>query len=147
MVDLIVSLQERGLTRGVLALKRRRSVVAGETHQFIVPVLGVDETIEALASGAAQVGSLGSATAPSIAALGAGTSEEAEVDAPAPPAEALASSDDLIIDAEIVDDGIDELDKPELVRRLSALGLPTNGDEDALRQRLAEATAPFEAAS
>jgi hypothetical protein len=112
MVGLIQSLQERGLTRGVLALKHRRSVTAGETHRFIVPVLGVDETIDALASGAAQVGALGSAaTVPPVAALSAGEPEEerdAAPDVETPPAPNL---DDEVIDAEVIDDHAD-LEQP-----------------------------------
>lgn len=73
MVDVIQSLQDRGLTRGVLGLKHRRSVHAGETNRFIVPVLGVDETVEALAAGAARLGALPDA-AP-VAALGPGAEE------------------------------------------------------------------------
>lgn len=74
MVGLIQSLQERGLQRGVLALKHRRSVTAGETHKFIVPVLGVDDTLEALAAGAARLGAL-PAAGEELKAIGAGSEE------------------------------------------------------------------------
>lgn len=81
MVDLIQSLQERGLTRGVLALKHRRSVTAGETHKFIVPVLGVDETVEALAAGSARLGALPSSNGNgAVAAIGAGSEGGGEDD-------------------------------------------------------------------
>lgn len=122
MVELIQSLQERGLTRGVLALKHRRSVTAGETHKFIVPVLGIDETIEALASGGARVGSLPASTQPSAGEL-----------EPAPPAD----PDDEVVDAEIVDAN-QTTDRRFLVQALHDLGLPTNGTVEVLRERLAQ---------
>lgn len=49
MVELIRSLQDRGLTRGLLRIESRRQVTAGETRQFKVPVLGIDASVEALA--------------------------------------------------------------------------------------------------
>jgi hypothetical protein len=88
MVELIQGLQERGLTRGVLALKPRRSVVAGQTRQFIVPVLGVEDSLEAIASGAAQLGAIAE---PSMAELDAGDAQPAH-------------DEDEIVDAELVDD-------------------------------------------
>lgn len=125
MVDLIQSLQERGLTRGVLALKHRRSVIAGETHKFIVPVLGVDETMEALAAGAAQVGALPpSTTAGELergSDSGADPSEADGAAADVSPA-AASNSDDDIVDAELVDQPSRteplESAEPEVIGRL-----------------------------
>lgn len=102
MVSLIQSLQERGLTRGVLALKHRRSVSAGETHRFIVPVLGVDETIDALASGAAQVGALPSSAMPPAGELEAG--DENVITEPMGDHGFGTGEDDEPVDAEIVED-------------------------------------------
>ena len=114
MVDLIATLQDRGLTRGVLALKQRRSVQAGETHQFIVPVLGIDESLEQIALGAAQVGALPSATVPELEVGANPDSPQVE-----PPALTLAdgvaptSAHDQIIDAELVpDDGLAQMLDP-----------------------------------
>lgn len=120
MVDLILGLQDRGLTRGILALKHRKTVTAGQTHRFIVPVLGVDETIEALAAGTAQVGSLGSGNGhvPTAGELGAGSSEGGEDSprgdlvgsegvagaTPAPATSPPSDPDDEPVDAEIVDE-------------------------------------------
>lgn len=110
-VDLICSLQERGLTRGVLRLEHRTSVSGGKTRKFVVPVLGVDESMDALAAGAASVHGLGaSSTAP---ALGAGSSEGAPhpigAEEPVPthtaPGHAPSdTTDDEVIDAELVED-------------------------------------------
>lgn len=111
MVALIQSLQDRGLTRGVLALKHRRSVTAGETHRFIVPVLGVDETVEALAAGDARLGALPPTSAPmpaieqrSSAGEGVGNSPSSTEEAGSIPApDASPAVDDSIVDAEVVE--------------------------------------------
>jgi hypothetical protein len=124
MVDLIKSLQDKGLTRGVLALKQRRSVVAGQTHQFIVPVLGVEDSIEEITAGVAQVGSL---PAPAARELGVGApSAPAEVAAAPPqqhvaeapePSARVASLDDQVIDAELVEDDPPDLPDDPMTER------------------------------
>lgn len=109
MVDLIQSLQDRGLTRALLAIEHRKSVTAGETHRYTIPVLRVADTLDALASGAARVNGLGAgSTAP---ALGAGSSEGDAVETePAGSDGAVGngsghpSDDEDIVDAEVVDD-------------------------------------------
>lgn len=58
MVEMIQSMQGQGLTYATLALKHRRSVSAGKTHRFIIPVLGIPASIESLAAGGQQLGSL-----------------------------------------------------------------------------------------
>jgi hypothetical protein len=154
MVDLIQSLQERGLTRGVLALKHRRSVTAGETHKFIVPVLGVDETLDALAAGAAQVGALPSSAAPPAGELGAGevgggdgrneSAPPGQDDSPEKEPVAPTDPDDDVIDAEIISTlDVASMDKPALVAALNELELSTAGSIEVLRERLTEATAAF----
>lgn len=108
MVALIQSLQERGLTRGVLALKHRRSVAAGQTRKFIVPVLGIDENIEALAAGGARVGALPSADVMGELEQGSSAGEEVGY-SPSSAAEAgsIPASDaapvEVITDAEVVE--------------------------------------------
>jgi hypothetical protein len=70
MVDLIQSLQTRGITRAILRLEHKQSRQAGVTRKFIVPTLGLDASAEALVAGQATVGALG---APAVAQIGAGT--------------------------------------------------------------------------
>lgn len=59
MVELVQSLQQRGLTRGLLALEHRKSVSGGKTRRYIVPTLRVDGSMDQLASGEMQVSALG----------------------------------------------------------------------------------------
>lgn len=113
MVEAIQSLQAKGLTRGVLRVDSRTQTIAGVTRHFKVPVLGVDATADELASGQATLGALGAgAPTPAVAAVGeieaggaptpqgpSGAVDE-PASAPLPP-----SSDDDVIDAEIVEDG------------------------------------------
>ena len=103
-VELIQSLQERGLTRGVLRLEQRVSKAAGETRRFVVPVLGVSESMDALAAGAAQVQALGASSPMAEIEPGANQATEPRQSSPAT-AEAVApGSDDDVVDAEVVDD-------------------------------------------
>jgi len=112
MVELVQSLQSKGLTRAILRIESRRQVVAGQTRQFKVPVLGVDETVEALAAGAARLGSIG-------AYVPMGEIESGEVgDREAPRGDSLvvqqveslpcpspdSNLDDVIVDAEVVEE-------------------------------------------
>lgn len=112
MVELIRSLQDRGVVRGLLRVEARTQVLGGKLHEYMVPVLGVDESVDALAAGAARLGALG---AGSVAALGTGEIEEVAVGA-APQGDTAevatdgattgpgpTSSDDDIVDAELVD--------------------------------------------
>lgn len=131
MVDLIQTMQERGLTRGVLALKQRRSVVAGQTRRFTVPVLGVDETLNALASGAAQVGSL---PAPAMAELAPAPVVEVEV----VEGEPMASEDEHHILRQAIGFLDDEV-KPAFVQWWNEQGLPSIKDSDALTSRQCDA--------
>lgn len=102
MVDLIRSLQDRGLTKGLLRIESRRQVVAGQTRQFKVPVLGIDESVEALAAGAARLGAIDTGSSVPIGELAAGPSEGGDEGAAHPPAS--PPSDDDVVDAEIVDE-------------------------------------------
>ena len=151
MVELIQSLQESGLTRGVLALKHRRSVVAGQTNRFIIPVLGVDESLEGIAAGMAQMGALPSHTPPA-GEIGSGNAPtgDGEDGGPADNAAAVSTSpdpvveDDGIVDAELVDDAptVDELKalisaaKVDVMPWLKSHGLPLPArmSEDQRRQ-------------
>lgn len=145
MVDLIRSLQDRGIVRGLLRIESRRQVVAGQTRQFRVPVLGIDESVEALASGRSQLGYLGTGSS-AAGELGAGSSEgeghpgDGTVDGgDAGEASTVASPSDLddeVVDAELVDrtladllpEGVSEGRALAVARRVSdtlGLDLPT----------------------
>lgn len=92
MVGMIQQLQSRGLTRGLLGLQQRTS--RGGQRKFAVPVLRIDASMDALASGDAQVRALAPAQ-PARAALDPG---RMEVDP-----ERDAYEDDGVVDGEVVD--------------------------------------------
>lgn len=71
MVDAIRDLQDAGIVRGVLSLKPHQQTLAGETRKFLVPTLGVDASMEALAGGGGMVAAL-PAPPPDVAALASG---------------------------------------------------------------------------
>lgn len=102
MVDLIQSLQSRGITRATLRLEHKQSMQAGVKRKFIVPVLGLDETVEALVAGEASVGALGG---PAVAQIGAGTATQA------PPGDGPPAPDDPPV-------GISESEEPDGVNGL-----------------------------
>lgn len=105
MVELIRTLQDRGIVRGVLRVEARHTVTGGQTRDFMVPVLGVDESVDALAAGAARMGALGAA-AGSLPALGAGTGLDHVNPADADYADVWPrpGEDDEPVDAELVDE-------------------------------------------
>lgn len=118
MVDLIQSLQDRGLTRALMALEQRKQVKGGKTRHFIIPVLRVADSLDAIASGAMQVGAGSVAeigTAPADRpALGSGTSGGGDEHPTSPPEDigpgpdaspppAPPPIDDDVAEAEIVD--------------------------------------------
>lgn len=90
MVELIQSLQARGLTRALLAIEHRKSVSGGQTRRFTIPVLRVAESMDALAAGVARVGAI---EGPARPALEAASDPDDEV------------TEDEVIDAEIVPEG------------------------------------------
>lgn len=97
MVEMIQSLQQRGVTRGLLSLAERKSVVQQQgkptTVKFVVPALALDEDIEELAAGASRLAALAPANVAELAA--------------APPHEPMVMTDDPmyddVIDGEIID--------------------------------------------
>lgn len=107
-VALIQSLQQQGLTRGVLRLEHRVSKAAGQTRRFVVPVLGVSESLDALAAGAARVGAIGAGSSAAVAEIGSGvghTEMTAPVGSPSDrPASAIPDPDDEVVDAELVEE-------------------------------------------
>lgn len=113
MVEAIRQLQDRGIVRGLLRLEQRTQVLAGRTNKFAVPVLGIDETVEALAAGHARLGAIGAGSSPPVPELGPGTSEgedqppagtDGEVTTPDRAASPSAALDDEVVDAEIVEE-------------------------------------------
>lgn len=114
MVDLIRSLQDRGIVRATLRVEWRKQVAAGQTKDFAVPVLGVDQSLDQLAAGHARLTQLDAA--PQTAGeLEAGPSEP---DAPVTPGP--FDTDDDVIDAEVVDGAIDQAAVTALVGGLNA---------------------------
>jgi hypothetical protein len=102
MVDLIQSLQAKGITRATLRLEHKRSVRAGDTRKFIVPVLGLDESVEALVAGDAAIGRL-TAGAPAVAQIEAGgPADGAHGEESIPPPHPPASLNDQLRKAEVV---------------------------------------------
>lgn len=131
MVDLIRDQQAKGLQYATLAIKHRRSVQAGQTRRFLVPVLGMGVSIEQLAAGAANVGGLGAGAAageigagqpaPTVGELSAGATEVAppgEHPEPSPAPRALDPDDD-VVDAEVIDGPTDDLIDRERVITLA----------------------------
>lgn len=101
MVEMIQSLQAKGLARAMLAFEKRTTVKNGRKNNFIVPVLRLAGTPEQLAAGALSVGAI-AALGPAQADTEAGETHTttAEMSSGGP----SAPSDDDIVDAEIVDD-------------------------------------------
>lgn len=157
MVAMIDSLQTEGIQRAVLRIERKRSVQAGQTRKFPVPTLGLDASIEQLMAGEAAVGRLsaaavpeieagpmppdpvGGSPAPDVLSVGSAESEEPsgvhdvitiEGDPPAPPESfnaQLSSAVEDVVEAEIVDEALDEL--------RSAIGLvPGLGEARVLKR-------------
>lgn len=93
MVDMIQSLQQRGIVRGILTLAERSSVKDGKTSKFAVPALALDQDIEALASGQAHLQALAPAP-PEVRGLSA---------VPHPSTLDVGDGDDVPVDAEVVD--------------------------------------------
>lgn len=102
MVDMIHEAQGAGLQYATLSLKHRRSVSGGQTRKFLVPVLGVDATVEQMVSGDTRLKALPTSEAPALS----------------------AGSDDDEVEAEI----IDEVISPADADRIRALVL-SGGDE------------------
>lgn len=109
MVDLLQDQQSKGLAVGLLRLERRQS--QGGSHRFVVPCLGIAESLEGLLAGRARL-----TAGPPLPQIEAG--------APVPtPAGALASDDD-VVDAEIVEDD------PEIAEADAMLRSGHAGDVD-----------------
>lgn len=101
LVEMLRQVQADGILEFQLALDPRHKVRAGETRRYVVPVVKVPHTMEALASGQARMaGTLGAAAAAEI-----GPGPAAVTEAPALAAESAPVApdpDDEVIEAEIV---------------------------------------------
>jgi hypothetical protein len=104
MVDLIRSLQERGLTRALLAIEHRKS--AQTRKPFTIPVLRVADSLDRLAAGAARVTSI--QPAPTMTEIGPAPAETPIDETPESTAAAPPDLDDEVIDAVIVEDDDDQ---------------------------------------
>ena len=126
MVDVIQSMQAKGMPYATLGLKHRRSVAAGKTSKFLVPVLGLAVSPEELMAGAANMGSIGQgAPAPAIGS-GEITPPPARPALPEP-----ADLDDEYVDAEVVVDGPPLADAEalaELQRQIDQLDTDSKAD-------------------
>lgn len=100
MVEMIVSLADRGLTVALLALEKRTVTTGGQTRHFVVPVLRIPATLQQLAAGQAGLAGLSPAGS-SPAAIEAGQDRESYSDTQDRDSYV---PDDGIADAEIVDD-------------------------------------------
>jgi hypothetical protein len=129
MVDLLLEQQDRGLVCGLLRVEHRWS--QGGHNRFVVPALGLSESLLGLVSGRARLGALPGAE-PAVPALNAGSADQAG-SAPAGPGDGHgaqgdpatsrgavetpvpgADLDDEVIDAEVIlslDEMIAELDQ------------------------------------
>ncbi len=107
MVDLIQGLQAKGIQRAVLRVERREQRIAGRTNKFVVPVLGLDASVEQLAAGSTALGEIAPAQ-PDLPALGSGSLVPAEPEFHDQNDEddgtAYAQDDDdEVVDAEVVE--------------------------------------------
>jgi hypothetical protein len=106
MVDMVQSMQTKGLAYALLGLQQKRSVQAGETRRFIVPVLGIPASIEQLAAGGSRLASLPSGSVAELESGPSGASED--------PSLLVEAPDEEIHDAEIVEDPQPDVDGPAL---------------------------------
>lgn len=106
MVELIRSLQDRGIVRATMRVEWRRQVLAGQTREFAVPVLGIEQSLQELAAGHARLGALTAAQGQAVAAIGAGDTQPADAGSPGVGGAPSPSPDpdDQVVEAEVVDD-------------------------------------------
>lgn len=151
MVELIQNLQAKGITRAVLRVERREQRIAGQTRKFVVPVLGLDASVEQLASGSTALGQIAGPEPERLAlAAGNGHTEDRELEADSGDrTEYTHGADDEVVDAELVDDepetvviddrevvASDDPPKPARMKRMMAL-LGGAGIDDDIRHKWA----------
>lgn len=135
MVEAILQFAQRGFTRATLALEQRTSVQNGKTMHYVVPVLRPEVSLQALMDGEGGMKAL--AKAPNLVAIE--TEKAAERMAAVLPNIDIDTSwednDDVIVDAEIVEEARDEPSVPET----SGTAGPASSTSD--EQPMAEAMA------
>jgi len=118
MVDLIQGLQAKGIQRAVLRVERREQRIAGRTNKFVVPVLGLDASVEQLAAGSTALGQIGAAPE-QLRELTAASEVDGGLDAEAPAengrTEYAHADDEEVVDAEVLDEEPVVVDGRELV--------------------------------
>lgn len=150
MVDMIQALQAKGIVRGLLRVERREQRIAGRTNKFVVPVLGLDASVEQLAAGSAAIGQLSSVPT-DLPALGTGSTVPAEPEFhdqndEDDVARYPQDSDDEVVDAEVVEESVviegremvpsDNPPSPGRLKRLMAMLGPA-GIDDSIRHQWA----------
>lgn len=109
MVEAILQFSQRGFTRAHLSLEQRKSVSAGRTRQFVVPVLRPDVSLDALLAGEGGLRALAPGE-PSTVIESMEALERSETPI-VPPVDTKwedeITRDDEIVDAEIVGEGQD----------------------------------------
>lgn len=116
MVTTLGSLQGDGLTVGLLRLERRQS--SGGSKRYVVPVLGLAESLEGLIAGRAR-----------LAALPAAPVGTGEVRGPSPSyALSPVSDDDVVVDAELVDEEPSPREKAQQLRAARAQAILEGND-------------------
>lgn len=136
MVDLIQSLQARGITRATLRLEHKQSMQAGVKRKFIVPVLGLDETVEALVAGEASVGALGGPVPAQIEAGPASSALSPNEGSPAPvspPVGISESEEPAGVNGQIIAEGEPPAPPESLNAQLSALA-----DDDVIEAEIVD---------
>lgn len=104
MVQLIQSLQERGLTRAALGIESRKEVRFGQTRRYTIPVLKVPRTLDELAAGAARVAAVAPADRPESIGAPQGAIPATAAVADDSDDGVVANTDDMVVEAEVVDD-------------------------------------------
>lgn len=127
MVETILVLQNTGFARAILALERRTQTNAGQTRNFVVPVLRSAHTVEEIVSGAASLGAIASPEAAKPLAL------------PPPPVIETFDDDD-VAEAEVVEEPDEPAPDTRYLRLVIALrdrGM-TDDDRHAIARTVSE---------
>lgn len=107
MVGAIQEFAARGFTRATLALEQRKDVFGGQTRQYVVPVLRPTASIEAMLEGGGALRAL----APGSPLVEIDPPDDLQEDSHTLPLHGATTvdtsweDDDVIVDAEIVDEG------------------------------------------
>lgn len=110
MVEMVSKLGARGLVRSQLALEKRTSTQGGQTRNFVVPVIRMPITLNQILDGDASLGAL----------------ESGGAVVPEPTLAIEATSDDDVIDAEVVEDDPVDIETRRIHRLVLELELSTD---------------------